>query len=194
MTRGRIKRVLSLNLLRVSGLALFSFVLLSENALAQATSENPELPNGYGAALLQGVVSLLAVCLLAWLVLRVLGKSGFGRGDGQRMRVVDRLSLDARNQLYLVEIEGQRYLLSASGQSAPRLIEALGPSAQALGPSAQALGPSAQEVPSAPDASGATGLAAPSAKGKLSFKDVLFRSGNKKTPDKKPDVVLLEDE
>ena len=61
------------------------------------------ITGGYGAALLQAVLALLAVSVLAWVVLRGLARGGMLRGGG-RIRVLERTPLDARHALVLVRL------------------------------------------------------------------------------------------
>jgi flagellar protein FliO/FliZ len=60
--------------------------------------------------LLSTTVALGFVCALAVVVLRLLGPQRMRGGD---MRVVEKLPLDARRSLYLVEVGGRRLLLGA---------------------------------------------------------------------------------
>lgn len=82
------------------------------------------ITGGYGAALLQAVLALLAVSILAWVVLRGLARGGMLRGSG-RIRVLERTPLDARHALVLVEVDGETLLLGVGDGSAPTLIERL---------------------------------------------------------------------
>jgi len=91
-------------------------------ASADAAARSSELPSGYGAALLQSLLALLAVCILAWVVLRWASQRGVGAGSGRRVRVLERVPLDARRQLYLVQIGGKVLLIGAGDGAAPRLI------------------------------------------------------------------------
>lgn len=95
--------------------------------LQQAVERSAELPSGYGAALLQSLLALMAVCILAWVVLRWASRKGMGVGQGKRVKVLERISLDARRQLYLVEVGGKVLLLGAGDGAAPRLISELDP-------------------------------------------------------------------
>lgn len=98
-------------------------------ASADAAARSAELPTGYGAALLQSLLALLAVCILAWVVLRWVSQRGVGLGTGKRVRVLERVPLDARRQLYLVEVGGKVLLIGAGDGSAPRLIAEVDPGA-----------------------------------------------------------------
>lgn len=96
-------------------------------ALLQAAERSAELPSGYGAALLQSLLALMAVCILAWVVLRWASKSGMGFGRGKRIKVLEKIPLDARRHLYLVEVGGKVLLLGAGDGAAPRLISEIDP-------------------------------------------------------------------
>ena len=80
---------------------------------------------GYFVSLLQTLLALAAVCILAWVVLRWGARRGFGFGQG-RVRVLERVPLDARRSLYLIEI-GERVLLIGAGEgAAPAVLAELG--------------------------------------------------------------------
>lgn len=84
------------------------------------------LPGGYGAALLQSLLALAAVCILAWVVLRWSAKAGLGTG-GRHLEVLERLALDHRRGLVLVRA-GERVLLLGVGEgAAPTLVAELDP-------------------------------------------------------------------
>lgn len=84
-------------------------------------------PGGYGVALLQSLLALAAVCVLAWVVLRWSARRGLGVTRG-RVKVLERVPLDGRRSLYLVEI-GERVLLIGAGEGgAPSLLAELDPS------------------------------------------------------------------
>lgn len=84
-------------------------------------------PGGYGVALLQTLLALAAVCILAWVVLRWSARRGLGIGGRGRVRVIERVPLDARRALYLVEV-GERVLLIGAGDGgAPALLAELDP-------------------------------------------------------------------
>ncbi len=85
------------------------------------------MPGGYGIALLQTLLALGAVCILAWVVLRWSARRGLGVGRG-RVRVLERVPLDGRRSLYLIEV-GARVLLVGAGEGgAPALLAELDPS------------------------------------------------------------------
>ena len=84
-----------------------------------------DLPGGYGVALLQTLLALAAVCILAWIVLRWTARRGLGLGAGKRVKVLERVPLDGRRALYLVEV-GERVLLIGAGDTtAPAVLAEL---------------------------------------------------------------------
>ena len=105
------------------------------------------LPEGYGASLLQSVLALAAVCVLAWVVLRMFSRRGFGVGPtGGRVRVVERIPLDARRMLYVVKV-GERLLLLGSGDGAsPALITEIDPATMPPVPDAKPVGEAFRDV------------------------------------------------
>ena len=76
------------------------------------------LPGGYGVALLQTLFALAAVSILAWIVLRWTARRGLGLGAKRRVKVLERVPLDGRRTLYLVEV-GDKVLLIGVGDAAP---------------------------------------------------------------------------
>jgi flagellar biosynthetic protein FliO len=113
------------------------------------------LPGGYGASLLQALLALVAVCVIAWLLLRMLGRYGVGQGaSGGRIRVLEQAPLDARRSLYLVQIGGRTWLVGAGEGAAPSLLAELAP----------------EELPPRPQQSGG------------SFRHVLHRMGGRGGP------------
>ena len=96
----------------------------TNGALRGATTHSAEasVPSGYAWALVQMGVTLLAVCLLAWLLLRWARRGGFGVGPAQRrMALLERLPLDPRRALHLVRV-GDRVLVIGTGDGAPQLL------------------------------------------------------------------------
>ncbi len=76
--------------------------------------QSGELPGGYGWYLLQTLLALAAVCALAWVVLRWGVKRLYGAGSASgRVKVLERILLDPRRTLYLVEVGGKVLLLGA---------------------------------------------------------------------------------
>ncbi|MFO0684303.1 MAG: flagellar biosynthetic protein FliO [Sandaracinus sp.] len=91
--------------------------------LLQATTTHADLPGGYGVALVQALLALVAVCILAWTVLRWTAGRGLGAlGGGQRIEVLERTHLDAKRTLYLVKIGERAFLVGAGDGGAPALL------------------------------------------------------------------------
>lgn len=84
-----------------------------------ATTELPGLGPSLGLSLL----SLGLVCVLAWVVLRLLARRGVGRGR-QMIEVRARCPLDAKRSLYVVEVAGRCFLIGA-GDGSPSLLAEL---------------------------------------------------------------------
>jgi flagellar protein FliO/FliZ len=77
--------------------------------------------------LVQTVMALVFVCGLAYLIFRVIlpRVSGFGGLSSNNMvRVIDRIGLEARKNLYVIEVAG-RFLLIAASESGVQLIAEL---------------------------------------------------------------------
>jgi flagellar protein FliO/FliZ len=77
--------------------------------------------------LVQTVMALVFVCGLAYLIFRVIlpRVSGFGGLSSNNMvRVIDRIGLEARKNLYVIEVAG-RFLLIAVSESGVQLIAEL---------------------------------------------------------------------
>jgi len=95
--------------------------------ILQGASEPAPLPGGYGAALLQTLIALGGVCLLAWVILKWGSKRGFGKVGGQRVKVLERVPLDPRRSLYLVQVGDKVLLLGAGEQASPTVLAELDP-------------------------------------------------------------------
>lgn len=82
----------------------------------------------YGSSLLSAVIVLAGTAALAYVSLRFGAARGLlGVGRSQRMQIEDRLRLDARSQLVIVQVEGKRVLLATHAHEAARLVLELGP-------------------------------------------------------------------
>jgi len=80
-------------------------------------SEVSIVPTGYGLYLLQTLLALGAVCLLAYVVLRYGARRLYGVGrKGRVLNLVERLPLDPRRSIYLVDVAGRHVLLGTSDQ------------------------------------------------------------------------------
>lgn len=76
-----------------------------------------------GGSLALSLVSLGAVCLLAYVVLRWLGRQGVGRGAGP-LKVIARCALEPKRSVYIVEAAG-RYFLMGVGDGPMTLLSEL---------------------------------------------------------------------
>ena len=99
--------------------------LLLQAPVLQAAAR--PLPGGYGVALVQSLLALVAVCILAWVVLRWSAKAGLGVGRGEHLEVVERMALDARRSVVVVRVGKRLLLLGVGEQAAPSLIAELDP-------------------------------------------------------------------
>jgi flagellar protein FliO/FliZ len=87
-----------------------------------------DLSVGYGWLLAETLVALVAVCLLALVALRWgLRRLGMpGSTDGGRIRVLERVAIDPRQSLLLVEV-GSRVLLIGTGEGPMALLADIDP-------------------------------------------------------------------
>ncbi len=75
--------------------------------------------------LLQTLLALAAVCGLAWVIFRVvLPRLQVGNSAGNMIRVVERVGLDAKRSLFVVEVAG-KYLLVGSSENGVQLVSEL---------------------------------------------------------------------
>jgi flagellar biosynthetic protein FliO len=73
-------------------------------------SDGGQVPGVGWESLALSFVSLGAVCVVAWLALRLLAGRGVGKGLGA-IRVVARCPLEPRRSLYVVEVAGRSFLV-----------------------------------------------------------------------------------
>ncbi len=92
---------------------------------------------GGGAALAQSLLSLVAVCALAWFVLRAAARRGFGTRPGGVLTVLDRVVLEPRRTLYVVRA-GDKVLLVGSGEHGLTTLSELDPATVAPPPDTEA--------------------------------------------------------
>jgi flagellar biosynthetic protein FliO len=92
--------------------------------VSAAVDPRPLPTEGYGAALAQTLITLVAVCALAWWALRWGARRGLGGAlGGGRVEVLDRTPLDARSTLFVVRIGKRVLVLGAGPQSVNTLAE-----------------------------------------------------------------------
>jgi len=75
----------------------------------------------------QSLLALVAVCVLAWVVLRWSARAGLGIGRGEHLEVVERMALDARRSIVVVRVGKRLLLLGVGEQAAPSLLTELDP-------------------------------------------------------------------
>ena len=88
---------------------------------------------GYGAYIGQTIGVLALLALLAWILARFVAPRLRGAGGRSRLRVVERLPLEPRRSLYVVEVDGEPMLLGVADGSV-RLIKELSLAATAEAP------------------------------------------------------------
>jgi flagellar biogenesis protein FliO len=85
------------------------------------------------SGVLRALLALLGVCALAWVLIPLLARRGLFRlalppsARGARLRVLERVALSPRRQLYLVQADSRVFLLGAGEAGAPSLIAELEP-------------------------------------------------------------------
>lgn len=73
---------------------------------------------------MQTIMALTFVCGLAYLIFRViLPRLSVGFSSGNMVRVIDRIGLEARKNLYVVEVAGRWLLISASDSGVQLIAE-----------------------------------------------------------------------
>jgi flagellar biogenesis protein FliO len=82
----------------------------------------------YGLMLLRVLMALAGVCLLAYLVLRYVGRRvQAGSGGPGPLRLVARLHLEPRRAVYVVEAAGRCFLLGSGESGPPAMLAELDP-------------------------------------------------------------------
>jgi flagellar biogenesis protein FliO len=63
----------------------------------------------------RALFALIGVCVLAWVSLSYLSRRGFaGSVSGSRLKLLERMALSPRRQLYLVQADSRVFLLAAA--------------------------------------------------------------------------------
>jgi flagellar biosynthetic protein FliO len=79
---------------------------------------------GYLVSILQNATLLIAIGLIGWLVARVvLARGSAARPAGRHIRIVERMALEPRRSVYLLEVGKRILLVGASEQSMTLLAE-----------------------------------------------------------------------
>jgi flagellar biosynthetic protein FliO len=93
---------------------------------AQEVAAAEQVPGGYGEFLLTSLLVLVAVCVLAWVVLKFGLRRlypGAKTGGAGPIKVVARLPLEPRQTLYIVEVGGKTMLLGSGDRPVSLLTE-----------------------------------------------------------------------
>lgn len=101
-------------------------VTMDPGALDRATRDGSSAADGVAdawAMMVKSMVALAGVLLLVYLIVgKGLGKLAQKQGQGRALRVVDRVGLDPRKTLYLVEVDGVRTLVAATDHAVSMLV------------------------------------------------------------------------
>ena len=84
--------------------------------------------SGYGLFLLETVAALALIAVAAWALVRFSGRRELLGRRGTRLRPLERLSLDARRSVHLVQVDDETLLLGVS-EHGVTLLKALTPQA-----------------------------------------------------------------
>jgi len=76
----------------------------------------------------RALIALIGVCLLAWVSLTWLSRRGFvTTTSGARLKLIERLALSPRRQVYLVQADARLFLLAAADGGGISVIAELQP-------------------------------------------------------------------
>jgi flagellar protein FliO/FliZ len=89
------------------------------------------MQGGWLFSVARTLLALLGVCALAWVALNLLARRGLGVArPGARLRLLERLPLGPRRQLYLVQADARVFLVGMGDSGALSLIAELDARAQ----------------------------------------------------------------
>jgi flagellar biosynthetic protein FliO len=74
-------------------------------------------PLDYGIFIVETLVALGVIALVAWAMVRFGGPRLLRHRGASRMKIVERLSLDSRRALFIVEVDGETLLLGVADNS-----------------------------------------------------------------------------
>ena len=81
------------------------------------TGQGAGAATSYGLFILETVIALAVIALAGWAVVRFSGRR-FGRGGkNPRMKLIERLVLEPRRSIHLVEVDGETLLIGTSERS-----------------------------------------------------------------------------
>jgi flagellar biosynthetic protein FliO len=70
--------------------------------------------SSYGLFVLETLIALAVIALAGWAVVRFSGQRLSMGGKGRRMRLIERLVLEPRRSIHLVEVDGETLLIGTS--------------------------------------------------------------------------------
>jgi len=105
---------------------------LLQASLARGAEPIEADPGSAVFSVLQAVAALLLVLAIAWYARRFLLGGGLTGKRGERIKIEERLGLDLRNTLLIVQVDERRLLLSTSDRGPARLVAELTPAAPPL--------------------------------------------------------------
>jgi flagellar biosynthetic protein FliO len=100
--------------------------LVVAQAQSGAAGDPATLPagtTGFGVQLFQSAIALVGVCFAAWAVLRWMARRGYGTGTNRNLRVIERVMLEPRRSVYLLEVGTRVFLVGSSDHSVSTLAE-----------------------------------------------------------------------
>jgi flagellar biogenesis protein FliO len=97
--------------------------------------------SSYGIFILETLIALALIALAGWAVVHFSGRRFGSGGKNRRMKLIERLVLEPRRAIHLVEVDGETLLIGTSERSVA-LLEKRRPKPEV----------DASEAPEAPDA------------------------------------------
>jgi flagellar biogenesis protein FliO len=109
---------------RWGGRAALALLAQQQGGAGGGDAALPPATGGYAVQLLQSVVVLVGVCVAAWVLLRWAARRGIGRAPlGRNVRVLERVVLDGRRALYLVQVGAKVLLIGGTDARLATLAE-----------------------------------------------------------------------
>lgn len=106
-----------------------------KQAEAEATEPSETEERSFIGQVAQTLIALLVICGVLWLVgkfaIARLSNVRYGGGSGQTIKICERLQLDPRTSVYLVEVGDYRLLLG-TGEKGVHLISRLAPTPESV--------------------------------------------------------------
>ena len=76
-----------------------------------------DIASGYGLFILETLIALAVIAFAGWAVVRFSGQRLLQGQKNRRMRLVERLVLEPRRAIHLVELDGETLLIGTSEHS-----------------------------------------------------------------------------